>query len=488
VIGARKLLFSVILAVAATGTSRAATYYVTQSGAGSQNGTSLANAWSVAQYNANSAPAGGDTVLFSGTITSQIVPNTNGNSSNRLTLDFTGATINVATSPEINISSRTYIVLNGGTFASTSSGTLIRFSGYNSNSYVTVQGMSFTGSTNTANVIFLDATGGTAIHLIIQNNHVDSVTNFVVAEGNAAGTDFQILNNYARSSIQNGQQVDVVYIGDTSNVVIQGNILINRAQGNGTTQEHNDVMQTYCGNSCSGRLPPSGWIIRYNFIAMEFEAPINSTPSNSWSMFENFSNGSAGFSVKAYSNVFYCAQAHSCHHGYGTNPNSGTTEYFHNNTIIAKNGPDSTLGWVGSGTLYMSNNVAQWLPSTEYSVSSGVSAPSRTFTGGHNFWYQSPGSTCCTGTGGSTSTNPQFVDFANDNFALASGSPLQNAGDSTIGAEYHQGICPGATWPNPALCARSAGNWDVGAYQSGSAPTPTGGGPMPPGGLAALVK
>lgn len=69
--------------------SGAESYYVTQSGAGSKNGTSLANAWDASQFNALSgAGYAGDTIYFSGTFTTRIeVYNIYGTSGNPVVLD-----------------------------------------------------------------------------------------------------------------------------------------------------------------------------------------------------------------------------------------------------------------------------------------------------------------------------------------------------------------------------------------------------------------
>jgi len=92
--------------------AQAASYYVTQSGAGSGNGTSLGNAWSVSTFNASSTPAAGDTVVFSGTITSTVSPNKGGSSGNPITLNFSAATLNNA-SPRIQITQNYLNVLGG---------------------------------------------------------------------------------------------------------------------------------------------------------------------------------------------------------------------------------------------------------------------------------------------------------------------------------------------------------------------------------------
>ena len=59
------------------------TYYVTQNGSGSMNGT-YGKSWSVLQFNSGggngNSYGAGDTVYFSGTLTSEISPSTGGSS------------------------------------------------------------------------------------------------------------------------------------------------------------------------------------------------------------------------------------------------------------------------------------------------------------------------------------------------------------------------------------------------------------------------
>jgi len=89
-----KRLFCLASAFALAPLAHAANWYVTQSGAGTFDGTTLATAWSVAQYNASAATTGaGDTVNLSGTITSEIVVPNGGASGNPLTIQFAPDTI-----------------------------------------------------------------------------------------------------------------------------------------------------------------------------------------------------------------------------------------------------------------------------------------------------------------------------------------------------------------------------------------------------------
>ena len=72
------------------------TYYVTQNGNGARSGVSLGNAWSVSDFNSSDNWSTtdnptridpGDTVYFSGTITSTLRPEGSGSSGNYITLD-----------------------------------------------------------------------------------------------------------------------------------------------------------------------------------------------------------------------------------------------------------------------------------------------------------------------------------------------------------------------------------------------------------------
>lgn len=97
-----KRLFPVLLILAFLTLSVGAwaavdTHYVTQAGAGDQNGTSLANAWAVSDFNnaakwdtdvADDNKIGpGDTVYFSGTITTGLDPQGSGTSGNPIIID-----------------------------------------------------------------------------------------------------------------------------------------------------------------------------------------------------------------------------------------------------------------------------------------------------------------------------------------------------------------------------------------------------------------
>jgi hypothetical protein len=96
-----------------------ATKWVAQSSAGSADGTSASNAYSIAQLNAASpySPAAGDTVVLSGTITTKLVIPTSGSAGNIITYQFdTGAKFSTARWATGAIgSTQSYITIDGGT-------------------------------------------------------------------------------------------------------------------------------------------------------------------------------------------------------------------------------------------------------------------------------------------------------------------------------------------------------------------------------------
>ena len=92
-----KMIFIInILLIPALTYAQGHTYYVTQNGNGYRNGTSFVNAWSVSDFNSSinwsttdhtNKIDPGDTVYFSGAITSTLYPQGSGSSGNFITLD-----------------------------------------------------------------------------------------------------------------------------------------------------------------------------------------------------------------------------------------------------------------------------------------------------------------------------------------------------------------------------------------------------------------
>lgn len=471
-INPRMLLFSVVLALVAVNSASATSYFVTQSGAGSQNGLSLANAWSVANFNASSAPTGGDTVFFSGSITTQVgAKSGTGNGASRLTLDFTSATLSVS-GTDILISGDNYVTITGGKIATDAAGAFNNLIACNTSVAhdITIQNWTYVGSTNGTSSFY---SVGKCNTVLIENNSADNVSHCVTA-WQGATHDITILNNYCRTSSNTTQQSDVITLGDTTNVMIQGNKLINRAPGSQNNSRHNDVIQTYQGGGADNQAP-SNWTIRYNWLEEAVADCGNTDGSNSWTMIES----TTGTNYE-YGNVFYTASP--CNFGNGATMDSNNPAAVwnvNNNTYFGASGYPG-IWFQNSGHLNTSENNAfqltnsngntnlifNWTNGTlDYNHFSGISGCDASIVGTHG--------TC-------TATLPLFKDAANGD--LSPTATLQGKGNSNIGSQFNQGICPGATWPNPTLCARTVGAWDVGAYQSGD------GGLTPPTGLAAAVR
>jgi hypothetical protein len=461
----------------------AASYYVTQSGAGSQNGTSLANAWSLATFNKSTTPTGGDTVFFSGTFTSGVTPAANGTSSAQLVLDF--GTNKATIGAYIGFYSNSYLTVNGGTIATNApggpdNGIMDFVSGQSQ--YITINGWTWTGQPgpNGGGLDFVDIwANGICSNLTISNNNLDNICHLCTSGGSGNSNNGTVINNYARTSTNTLLQTDVIDISNATNWLIQGNKLVNQAPGNqtspGDNPRHNDIIQTYNGGG--------GHVIRYNWLE---QADSLGDGSNSWTMIESLSG-----TISVYSNVFVGSGTQG-NNGQDSNSNaSSCTFYCYNNTYIRlSTDANSTIRFQNSGDVYFRNNAMQWVINNQtvsfdtqmtpgapldYNWFYNTTAPDQSVTATHGSMTQN---LMFNALGSAVNGNPTGGNQATGcDFSTQPGSPLRNAGDSTIGSQYAWGIAPGATWPNPTLNPRSAGNWDVGAYQSN---TGTAGGPQAP--------
>jgi len=238
-----------LLSLFLTASLHAATYYVTQSGAGNHDGASAANAWSLSDFNGSSTPGSGDTVQFSGTLTSTLIPASNGagNGASRLRLDLSNATLNAG----IRVNSRAFLTIVGGTTTGT-----VDFAGGKSHD-ITIDHWTYTGPNNgTATWIYANY----VYNLLVSNCTIDNVNGLIFGDS-TSNHDITISGCYARSSTNTTEQTDIIKFGDCGNVVVEKCKLINRAPGDPSIR-HNDVIQNYQkGGSGSGQ--PTNWIIRY---------------------------------------------------------------------------------------------------------------------------------------------------------------------------------------------------------------------------------
>ena len=151
------------------------TYYVTQTGAGRHNGKSPASAWNVSDFNTSSNWSStdhlgkvdpGDTVYFSGTITSRLQPQGSGTAGNYITLDGNSAQINV------NVTG-----MGIGGCIHTVNKNYFRFQN------LTINGQSATGGDSRAGIC-IASNSGSANHFVIDNCDITKSGNGIMLWGN----------------------------------------------------------------------------------------------------------------------------------------------------------------------------------------------------------------------------------------------------------------------------------------------------------------
>lgn len=489
---------------------QATSYFVTQAGAGAQNGLSLANAWSIATFNATSTPTGGDTVFFSGTFTTTVGPplsNGTGTGAGALTLDGTGScggcsvAIYASTSLhpviEFKFSGNSFITLNGGTFArltnpatqtaanQNSNGEGLIDFGKTTNHDITIQNTTYTGvvTDQSCNPMIREDYN---YNFLVQNNNWQFTGGGSWTDGQP-NHDVIYLNNTITTNREDETSpcdLDVLQPSDMYNFTVQGNFLQNNAAGT-NTGGHQDVIQTF-ESGAGGAVAPTNWIIRYNWIARGEDTCAGNM---SWFEMEGFVGNPA---LQVYDNVFVggpCAWGGG--NGIGVhNSNCASTGacggtpavyFFYNNTIWKHQGPINPIRWgAGDGndsaaTINARNNAAGNDNSDQIAVLDGIANLNNNF-----FYNYSNCSSTYTGASGNCSlTTGAFTSTTTNDFSLASGSALVSAG-ANLGSPYNMGITKGASWPNPALSVRAAsGNWDAGAFVSGNGCTisPTSMGP-----------
>jgi len=190
-------------------------YYVTQNGAGAKNGTSLANAWSVSQFNALSGTGyAGDTFYFSGTITSTVYPRTSGTSGNYVTLDgYEGGDCD-----PFNFTCSSSALLTGS-----SSNCAMWVDG--GNDYLTIQDFRMTSG----NLSIYTASGSAvSSHITIQHNYIYDTNDrmFNMWEGSAAsGPSYVTIDG--NKMVGFGKSIDTpggVQLRRVADVIVKNNI------------------------------------------------------------------------------------------------------------------------------------------------------------------------------------------------------------------------------------------------------------------------
>jgi hypothetical protein len=409
--------------------------YIGQSAAGSGDGSSCASAKAISFFNTagnwgtgSSQIGPGKTVKLCGTITSALTLLGSGTSGNPITVDGTAATLGTGVS--VNTNNKSWWKLVNLTWADGANSTLIQITG---------------GSNG-----------------VVENVHGDAINDGAVflAQGTTGRPDtITVRNSFFRTGAQDygNTQHDIIATEGSLNVLIEGNYLEMRAGGAGG-QAHDDVLQTWESGSTASAGPPGNWTIRYNRIVMNS----NATNDRSWTMFENLTGTNY-----IYGNVFLGLQGADQANGLSAG-GSGAIFYIENNTFIAKGSASNNVLNLGApGTAFVQNNIFHLQGQT------GLTG-TMTVIRANNHWFGSSIPSCAGASGDVCGTNPNFVDYANNNFALQSGSIDRaagtNLGAGPAGQTLGIGIAPSATWPNPATLPRSA--WDRGAYQfnGGAAP------------------
>ena len=455
-----------------------ATYYVTQGGSGNRDGSSSGNAWAMSDFNNTTKPVGGDTVVFTGNLTTGLSPKANGTATSRLTLDLSAATVTV----NVNINGRSNLTLTGGTTSpSMTTGGAFTISNCTN---VTVDKWTYKSSDINGWPCFINSSynnGITFSNCVVVNCGYAFLGN---ADSNVLITGCDVLTS--QNGTNNiGNQTDIIHGGGWQNVVIEKSKFNLRAPGSAKggsdgSYRHNDDIQTFATGGSNGRAP-NNWIIRYCWIE-------NSNTTGDGNSSQLMVESQGGY-FKMYDNVFICpANAAGVNNGIhmGSGQNGNDTYPFYNNTVIKKgNMPGNAIYFndnnkpagQGNGVLYAVNNIA-WCPLTgknQGSTSNNLKVGKISNNFFYNFGnYSGSVPTIPTGPGGSTA-DPKFTNPDGNDFSLSASSPAKGGGDNSLGAEYAVGIAPGATWPNPALVTRT-GAWDAGAFVStgaGPAPSPT---------------
>lgn len=465
-------------------------FFATQTGGGSANGTS-GNPWSLATFNSlSSGYVGGDTIFFTGTITTCIEPGVSGSAGNQIIIDCSGASLTPAMSGNgaqaIHIRTD-YVTYYGGGSFSGGSGNIKSFT---TGGTITMPA-TISGSYPYNSCITCGQSGASQTGIIIDGfkfigNGTDQLGNFISVSYilsltlkncyGTGGVDFVvgdvdesvlIQNNYWVTGTNTVSETDIIHCGDLKNFTIEGNYFKNIAP-NDVVSRHNDVIQTYRSGS-SGNHAPYGLIIRYNWLEVNSVGDGNS----SILMLEQLTDNGATTGLTMYANICVGRVTTNSNNGDTLNSQISTmTARFYNNTIIDPNnvfgGGGGIRFLVGSGTntLYAENNIL---------ADTGTSVAGVYFENSFTVGVLDYNAACnlASGTGGATfagahgsTSAANFTNVGSDDYSLASNSVHRNAGDSTIGSTYNQGLAVGCTFPNPSLASRGA-TWDRGAYQSG---------------------
>lgn len=397
----------------------ATTYFVTQSGAGSANGSTLGNAWSAANFNNSSnwsatpATAGkispGDTVSLNGTITSALTAQGGGTAGNIITILFaSGAKMSGSpfTGNFITITSHDYITIDGGTNGlleslnnGTGLGSQVNNVGVklNGSNHITVQNLTISplyirtagaetndygvgiecGAGGGGNCNDLTVTGCTMANMVqgVGYTYHSGASNITVYNNNISYINWGVFVG------DNGTSGDTM-----SGIRIYGNIISQWAnwEQTGNFFHHNGVF-IFCNNTGGGA---SDMQIYNNTFGPGFGAQNTSAI---------YINGTINSATYCYNNLFIPAADEGPANGMITlrAMNVNNTNYVFNNVFVQPGaGPASCGLWMQidvSGvamTVIAKNNIytGNWYYNVIYLPGSGTIP----YTGTHNIYYNSP--------------------------------------------------------------------------------------------------
>ena len=407
-----------------TGTLNGTTaLWVSQSGAGAQDGTTQAKARPLSYYGnvLNWGGGGtkidpGDTVCLTGTITGALTPQGSGSAGNVITIDGTNATLSTGTGA--SISSKSYLTFDHLTWAN--------------------------GMTDS-----IDLTSSS--NITIQNCHADQTVqgNFVYAAGGGNSNITVKWCFVAQATNSSAFQQDILKAEGGSGFIFEGNDLTLRANSN-CAECHDDIVQTYCSGGT-----PSNISIRYNRMTMD------TTQSENKSTLQMECDGGTNY---IYGNLFPCIQGAG-----GGNLNAmysgvSVTWHVYNNSTYSPNGAcQPAWRFLNTSTSTHKNNIIYHATTGTALEISGTVSMTCTF---NDIYTPNGAGNDCVGSNNIT-TNPLYTDIAMLDLTLQSGSPSKGTGTvvSNLGSEtFNQGPCTTATWPKPTLCTRNPTTWDRGSF------------------------
>jgi hypothetical protein len=478
-----------------------ATYHVTQSGAGSANGTSEANAWSVSDFNTSgnwsSTPgtsgkiSPGDTVMLHGTFTSGIIVHGSGQSGNRITVLFADNAKFSAPAFSgivIDVGQRSYITIDGGTngiIENTDNGTPA----------------SFGNTVGTTGVRIQQAVGVHVTRLLIRNLYQRTSTTDTNYSAGGSGVH-QVPNNaiYGFS----GTRISHCTFHDMSR-----GVGFTAGDTSGDVEVHDCTIY----NVDDGVVLAPGWVDRtldgakvYRNRIYGFSKWDDSTATNQWHhdgvhVFATAS-GSSYHNVHVFDNVIGPDYGNRATSGIYMSGNLGSGNLIYQNTLFSETGDNPNNGQIttrpfpGSGTLRIYNNVslgggqgagifitgqdsgAARSVTLANNIAVGITAVTVyyheriTLTSNRNLLHDAPTSfpgAYVYSIGGSASAQTiaqwQALGFDADSvyadplltetYRLSAGSPAVGAGENL--SAYFTTDAAGVTRP-------ASGAWDIGAY------------------------